>query len=298
MIYNNIGTLWAEAVDLLREHGQELDSRVGMTKEVLAYQGTLSDPTNNVLLSTTRRMSPAYACGEMLWYLSGERNADRILIQAPRYERFLNDGVAFGAYGERWDRFDQIGRLVKLLRAQPNTRQAVLACWFGDDIIRAEQADKKDLPCTLNLQFLLRQGRLHLIVTMRSNDVWLGMPYDIFCFTTLQQLVAFRIRVELGTYTHRVGSLHIYERDVHKVVGSAAATGYTMGEPYQYPWGGDLPDALECQVNEMHEMTDTNRHSLLADMMYTARTKTRPEAIENIGNPNLIRALEIYHDRD
>ncbi|MNP18299.1 Thymidylate synthase [compost metagenome] len=47
---------------------------------------------------------------------------------------------------------------------------------------------------------------------MRSNDIYLGMPYDIFSFTMLQEMLALELNVELGSYTHMVGSLHIYEK--------------------------------------------------------------------------------------
>jgi len=52
-----------------------------------------------------------------------------------------------------------------------------------------------------------------LITNMRSNDVHVGLPHDVFCFTMLQEIVARSIGVELGTYKHVVGSLHLYDRN-------------------------------------------------------------------------------------
>ena len=48
---------------------------------------------------------------------------------------------------------------------------------------------------------------------MRSNDVWWGLPYDVFQFTQLQLTLARLLDVAPGEYTHMVGSLHAYERD-------------------------------------------------------------------------------------
>jgi thymidylate synthase len=59
---------------------------------------------------------------------------------------------------------------------------------------------------------LAREGRLHLIVQMRSNDVVWGLPYDIFLFTMLQEMLALRLGLGLGVYIHSVGSLHLYEK--------------------------------------------------------------------------------------
>jgi thymidylate synthase len=52
---------------------------------------------------------------------------------------------------------------------------------------------------------------------MRSNDVWLGMPYDVFCFTGIQMLMAGTIGCQLGTYTHNVGSMHLYDKNAKAV---------------------------------------------------------------------------------
>lgn len=48
---------------------------------------------------------------------------------------------------------------------------------------------------------------------MRSNDLWMGFPNDIFQFTAIQIYLAMRLGVGLGTYTHIAGSLHLYDRD-------------------------------------------------------------------------------------
>jgi thymidylate synthase len=57
---------------------------------------------------------------------------------------------------------------------------------------------------------------------MRSNDVVVGMTHDVFCFTMIQELVARSLGLPLGTYTHIVGSLHIYDRDAEKVAAYLA----------------------------------------------------------------------------
>ena len=52
---------------------------------------------------------------------------------------------------------------------------------------------------------------------MRSNDVFRGLPHDLFCFTMLQELIARSVGVELGSYHHMVGSLHMYEEDAKQL---------------------------------------------------------------------------------
>lgn len=113
---------------------------------------------------------------------------------------------------------DQLTAVVALLKKSPNTRQAIITMWNAGDLLHAFVDDKSDLPCTLSLQFIARNGLLHAIGTMRSNDIWLGLPYDVFCFTCIQQLVARALRLKPGQYFHRVGSMHLYDENKEKAV--------------------------------------------------------------------------------
>lgn len=52
-----------------------------------------------------------------------------------------------------------------------------------------------------------------MLAHMRSNDAFLGLPHDVFAFTMIQEILARKLDVEVGEYTHMVGSLHLYEED-------------------------------------------------------------------------------------
>jgi thymidylate synthase len=99
--------------------------------------------------------------------------------------------------------------VIALLRRNPGSRRAVIQLFNAEDIAQ----DHKEIPCTCTLQFLIRRNRIHMLTTMRSNDAYLWLPHDIFCFTMLQEVVARTLGVELGSYRHFVGSLHLYERN-------------------------------------------------------------------------------------
>src|SRR5690606_26043016 len=62
---------------------------------------------------------------------------------------------------------------------------------------------------------------------MRSNDLWLGLPYDIMMFTRLQSAMAWALGVRVGKYVHTTFSLHLYERDIPKVDHLHAPDGLT-----------------------------------------------------------------------
>jgi hypothetical protein len=76
------------------------------------------------------------------------------------------------------------------------------------------EATTKDVPCTLSMQYTIRNGALEAGVCMRSSDAWLGLPYDLFNFCMLQRAVAGELKVRPGSLTLFIGSSHLYERNL------------------------------------------------------------------------------------
>lgn len=151
------------------------------------------------------------ALGELLWYMSGSEALSFIEYYLPKYASESDDGTTIlGAYGPRlFGQAGQLQRVVQILKKRPTSRRAVVQIFDADDILDIDR--KISPPCTCTLQFLLRGDKLDLIVTMRSNDAYIGLPHDVFCFTFLQEYVARLIGADIGGYKHFVGSLHIYE---------------------------------------------------------------------------------------
>ncbi len=210
--YDTIDQAWPDLVDRAKL-SSPIKSRNGDQRELEGMSIRIIRPEECWLWNADRGANPVYAAAELLWYLSWTNDGEQIAAYAPSYRSYLNsNGVANGAYGHRWK--DQFPPLLKMLEQEPWTRQAVMGAWNHSDI---ESPATPDCPCTLTLQFLLRDDRLNLVTTMRSNDLWLGFPYDVWCFTSIQKLVAQHLSVELGWYQHQVGSLHLYDKDSKRV---------------------------------------------------------------------------------
>lgn len=190
------------------------DSRDGeVIGEQLNAITVLTNPRDNLVKSTIRNLSVDYAIGELLFYLSGSNRLRDISKYSKAWNHLSDDAETINsAYGHRIIHrfgFNQWEHCKQLLQKDPSTRQAVI------HIKDADPRPTKDLPCTLTLQYLLRDNCLHCTCNMRSNDIWLGFPYDVFTFTCLQTLMAMELGVELGAYTHIAGSLHLYRRHIN-----------------------------------------------------------------------------------
>lgn len=221
MIYNfcvngkTVDEVWEKWYNIFCDNKHEAKSRDGnVVGEVINAITVIDDPTRCIMLNKVRNMPMRYAVGELLWYLSANNNICEIQKYTKAWDRMSDDGETVNSnYGyciKRKFGFDQYEFVKQKLMSEPETRQAVI------HIKEASNKESKDVNCTVCLQFFIREGKLYMTTYMRSNDLWMGFPYDIFQFAALQVLLSMELGVELGTYTHITGSLHFYERDYEK----------------------------------------------------------------------------------
>lgn len=214
---NNADRAFDYWYNLLTKNMEKKQSRDGdIVGEVINAVTVIEDPTRNIC-NGLRNMNMRYAVGELLWYMSGRNTLKSIQNITSAWDRMSDDGETVNSnYGycmvNKYG-FNQLNYVIKLLQENPNTRQAVI------HIKEPNNKPSKDVNCTVCLQFFIRDNKLYLTTYMRSNDLWMGFPYDVFQFTNFQILVAMYLGIEVGTYTHIAGSLHLYERNVIKDEG-------------------------------------------------------------------------------
>lgn len=197
---------------ILSDMGIDQKSRDGdVVGEIINATTVIEDPTRCIMYNNIRKMPFRYAVGELLWYLSGNNKLKEIQKYTRTWDRMSDDGETVNSnYGHCIQNkygFDQWEYILDMLSKNPNSRQAVI------HIKGASNEPSKDVNCTVCCQFFIRDNKLYMTTYMRSNDIWLGFPYDVFQFTAMQILLSMQLGVELGTYTHIAGSLHMYKRD-------------------------------------------------------------------------------------
>jgi thymidylate synthase len=205
--------LFHQACQRLLVDGLSTSPRGLATREVLNAHLCLTQPRRRLVdLPLGRVINPAFAVAEAMWILSGSDD-DWIFQYNKALRRYTDGGRLQGAYGprlRRWHgRVDQLDQVRRRLATDPESRQATIQLF---DPAR-DWRGFRDVPCTLGYRFFIRQGRLQMHTTMRSQDLWLGFPYDIFTATLLHELLAGWLDVDLGEYHHQVDSLHVYQED-------------------------------------------------------------------------------------
>lgn len=219
----NFAGIYKKILKQLIENPEYITSPRGQQiKEITNHSFVLTDPISCLYINDRRSSQFKYICAELLWYLTGSNDVKFISHFSKFWESIKNpDDTVNSAYGyllfkdtynpsvpSQWE------WAYKSLVEDENTRQAVLHFnkpyhqWKGN----------KDFVCTMYGNFLIRDNALHFTIHMRSNDVILGLPTDLPFFVTLQLNMWNLLKktypnIMLGSYTHIVNSLHIYERN-------------------------------------------------------------------------------------
>lgn len=221
---SNINETWLDLVSNIIANGSRVGPRGQGTLELTCQQSTV-DMNQPVLGINDRNMGYRFMCAEAWWILSGQNRVETIAPYAKMISNFSDDGIMYnGAYGPMI--IDQLTYIADCFEKDIHTRQAVLTIW------RPNPRESKDIPCTVAINFYVRDGKLYCHDVMRSSDVWLGWVYDVFNFSCLSMwlVLALRLRgieVELGDLTLTATSQHLYDRNYEEAYKSICDGKYT-----------------------------------------------------------------------
>lgn len=202
---------WLDAINDILTNGDLVAPRGKMTREI-PQRTMVVDMRRPVLRVPDRSLSYKFMAAEAFWILSGDDRVETIAPYNSRIKDFSDDGERFfGAYGPKIKA--QLTYIIEKLLTDGDSRQAGLTIW------RECPPQTKDVPCTVAIFFNIRGGKLNAHVFMRSSDVWLGVPYDVFNFSMLSHLVCGLLNrhrpsadaVKPGRLFLTAASSHLYE---------------------------------------------------------------------------------------
>ncbi|PZG21429.1 methyltransferase [Micromonospora craterilacus] len=241
--------LFTAACQAVLLNGRVVCPRDLTTTEVIGAHLCLTNPRRRLVdVPPIRVINPAFAVAEALWILSGS-DAPWIFDYNDRLRIYADDGVLRGAYGprlRRWDgQIDQLDAVRQQLLKDRDSRRGVIQLYDPS----RDHRGYRDVPCTLGYRFFIRDGQLIMHTSMRSQDLWLGFPYDIFTTTLIHELMAGWLGVELGEYHHHVDSLHLYADNAEAAAASLqGAEGTAELDPVAVPWP-DLDALLQRAIS-------------------------------------------------
>jgi hypothetical protein len=253
---------WKRALMDVLSSPSVVSPRAMETKELLNYTSCI-DMRYPLLTVPWRKLGYKFQVSEAQQILTGSRYVTDVSLFSKMISSFSDDGYIFqGAYGPQF--LEQLCYVSECLAFDRSSRQAVLTIW------RQNPRNSKDIPCTISLQFLLRGNSyypglfINSIATMRSSDVWLGLPYDIFNFTQMTRLLCTHLQtvhgvadLQLGNLYVNAGSQHLYRRNCTFKSEDLIAIPECLYEPFEVAFNGLNSLTIQEQLSrEVYERKD------------------------------------------
>jgi thymidylate synthase len=236
---------WLRQIKKIVDDGHQARDTLELLSSSLSF-----DMNHPVMVLESRKVNYGFMYAEAAYILAGRTNVNFL---TPHIKRFKDYSDLFplqqGSYGPPF--VEQVRYVVDSLMDDESTRQAVMTIW------RPNPRKSKDTPCTISLQFLIRDGKLHTIATMRSSDAWTGLIYDMFCFTAMTAAVkafTYNEDLELGTCWINAGSSHLYEKDMTKVYQLTE----TVYDEYGFVWPDDYNEIVAHLDDLAREFADAH----------------------------------------
>lgn len=182
------------------------------TRELLNFTVVHSSPRDRLIYNAPP-FKLLVAVARFVWMMGGSDRLADIAFYEPKVSRFTDDDISVPGsnYGQRIlhprPGLNQLEAAIERLVEDRHTRRAAISIYHPEDVVRKS----KDIPCAFGLFYHIRGDVLHATTVMRSNNSYILLPYNLFEFSLLAEVVATKVKVPLGSLTHTALSMHIYE---------------------------------------------------------------------------------------
>jgi thymidylate synthase len=283
----------------IKQNGIEVQPRDLKCLEINGIGVVIENAGDNVINDVRRKMSESYLIFELLWYISADLSksgTDMISTYGKIWDKLRNDdgsvnsnyGYYFFSRNEK-SKESQFDYVVDKLKNDKNTRQAIVNI---NNIDHKRIKNCKDFPCTVSVQYFIRENKLNSIVNMRSTDLILGFCNDIYQFSQLQRLVLECLKetyedLELGSITLFTNSLHLYENN-YSILDDFYESFDNDREKYSYRLRDYSKDKIQIKKKnldvlvELERIFRENRESKKAEILIEALEQSNCEELKDM----------------
>tara|TARA_Y100000389_G_scaffold92389_1_gene89096 strand:- start:507 stop:1400 length:894 start_codon:yes stop_codon:yes gene_type:complete len=220
-------------------NGEKIENRNGLTLSTFGNMIKFININNNFPLLTTKKVYFKGILEELLWFLKGSTNAKELqdknvhiwdgnstreYLDANGFENYKVNELG-PIYGWQWRKFgkkynkngddngvDQIKYVIEELSKPNNSRRAILTGW--NPLQLSEMALP---PCHMVYNFYKNSNGLSCLMTMRSSDLFLGLPFNIASTAVLTNIIAKVLHIDIDSIAISIADAHIYEEHITPV---------------------------------------------------------------------------------
>ncbi len=212
---------YLEVMKKIMDEGVDRMDRTGVGTRGIFGSQMRFDLNRGFPLLTTKKVHLKSIIYELLWYLKGDTNVKYLNDHGVKiWDEWADENGELGpVYGKQWVRWEgkddqkinQIQNAIDLLKKDPYSRRIVVSAWNVSDIQGLIKGKTSAPPaCHTLFQFFVQNNKLSCQLYMRSNDFFLGAPFNIAQYALLTMMMAQVTGLELGEYIHTNGDVHIY----------------------------------------------------------------------------------------
>lgn len=228
------------------ENGLDKSDRTGVgTRSVFGRQ-VRYDLRQGFPMLTTKRLHWRSIVHELLWFLQGDSNVAYLQKNGVSIwnEWATESGELGPVYGVQWrawpgrdgESIDQVAALVDGLKNKPDSRRHIISGWNVADLPdesqkpweNAEQGRMALPPCHLLYQWWVGAGRLHALLYIRSNDIFLGHPFNVASVALFTHMLAQQCDLEVGDLVISIGDCHLYSNHFEQAKEQLTRTPRTL----------------------------------------------------------------------
>ena len=290
--------IWRNCLKSIHKNGITV-TRKDQTRniqEILSYDFYSCQPQDRLIFSKNFNLNIFQCIGQFLWITQGNFRLDDIKYYQPKAEKYSDDDMKMiGAYGPRLfgiSYLDQINHVIEILKEDSGKRRAIASVYLPQ--FDQHKKLKAEIPCTLNLQYLIRDDKFHAITYMRSQDAYKVLPYDFFIFTMLQEYIHNVLRVDYleGKIKEHDGSSNS-ERDGTRSISEFVHENLGLGKYYHYSGSFHTYKMDEQRIKDTileEDLVDTHKNMRMPSM---PQKDAKPNLIQLNKLEALIRTLTI-----
>jgi hypothetical protein len=254
---------WLLTLRMLVDDGLEVPGQ-GPSRELLGFDVVLEEPRRRIIANSVRPLPIVGAVARFVWMMAGNDRLEDIAFYEPLVRHYSDDGLVVPGsnYGARLRyagaQTDQVRGAISRLRgadakADGGLRRAANVIWRPEDAVRPSS----DIPCAFGIFYSPRDDKLITQLVMRSNNALSLLPFNIFEFSLLGEVVAVHSDLELGAMRVEAASMHLYTRDAARAAQILSAG--CSGEGPEMPAMPLDPPPLE-QINLLAQREARMRH--------------------------------------
>jgi thymidylate synthase len=239
---NNTDRQYLQLLRDIKTEGAQKEDRTGTGTISLFGEQMKFDLSEGFPLLTTKKVYTRGIIHELLWFLMGDTNVKYLQDNKTKiWDEWAADNGNLGPiYGKQWvdwggvssmelskekneagyfnylpshiGGINQIAEVVEKIKTNPDSRRLIVSAWNPTDIPLMALP-----PCHCFFQFYVVNGKLSCQLYQRSADVFLGVPFNIASYAMLVHMIAHVCNLEVGTFVHTFGDVHIYNNHFEQV---------------------------------------------------------------------------------